>query len=125
MARKDLCGRRILIVEDDFFIASDITAAFRAAGAQVVGPAATLRQALDLIARTDLLDGAVLDINLGGEMSFGLVDALRTRNIPAVFASGYDRCVIPPAYRALPLCEKPVNPLHCARILFEQKIPPS
>jgi CheY-like chemotaxis protein len=72
-----LAGRRILLVEDDFIIADDFTAAFEAAGAEVVGPAATLQKALELLEHTERLDGAVLDINLQGDLVFEVVDALQ------------------------------------------------
>lgn len=113
-----LAGRRLLLVEDDFFIADDFTAAFEAAGAEVVGPAATLRAALDLIEQTEHLDGAVLDINLQGELVYEVVDALKARNVPVIFASGYDHGSIPERYADIPFCEKPVDPTRCAKDLF-------
>lgn len=115
---KTLAGRHILLVEDDFFIADDFAATFEGAGATVVGPAATLPQALDLIARTERIDGAVLDINLQGEMAYALADALRARGVPVIFASGYDRGTIPERYADVPLCEKPVDPTQCAKAMF-------
>ena len=114
----DLAGRHILLVEDDFFIAEDFRSAFTSAGATVVGPVGTLPQALDLIARTERLDGAVLDINLQGEMAYALVDTLRERGVPVIFASGYDRGTIPERYADVPLCEKPVDPMQCAATMF-------
>ena len=115
---KTLAGRRILIVEDDFFIADDFAATFEGAGAQVVGPAATLSEAFDLIERTERLDGALLDINLQGELAYTLADALRARGVPIVFATGYDRGAIPERYADIPLCEKPVDPQQVARAMF-------
>ncbi len=115
---RTLAGRRILIVEDDFFIADDFAATCEAAGATVVGPAATLAEALDLTQRTERLDGALLDINLQGEMAYALADALRARSVPIVFATGFDRGAIPDRYADIPLCEKPVDPQQVARAMF-------
>jgi CheY-like chemotaxis protein len=85
---------------------------------KVVGPVASLSDALDLIARTDRLDGAILDINLQGEMVYPLVDALKARDVPVVFSSGYGRHDIPARYADVPLCEKPVDTEKVARSMF-------
>lgn len=113
-----LAGRKILIVEDDFFIADDFAALFEEAGATVVGPVASLQEALDLVARTERLDGALLDINLQGETAFPLADALRARGVPVVFATGYDRGAIAERYADIPLIEKPVDPRQVAKAMF-------
>ncbi|TNC47699.1 response regulator [Rubellimicrobium rubrum] len=113
-----LAGRRILLVEDDFIIADDVAAAFGSAGAEVVGPAATPRKALELIKQTERLDGAMLDINLQGDLVYAVVDALQARGVPVIFASGYDRSAIPERYADIPFCEKPVDRARCAKDLF-------
>jgi CheY-like chemotaxis protein len=74
---RPLVGCKILIVEDDYFIADDFAAILEAAGAWIVGPAGTLSDAMGLMERTERLDGAILDINLHGEMAYTLADALR------------------------------------------------
>ena len=111
-------GRHILLVEDDFFIAEDLAAALKAAGAHVVGPAASIARAQDLIARTEHLDGAIIDIHLNGELSYPLADVLVARGVSVVFATGYDRGSIPENYAHIALCEKPVDPAQCARAMF-------
>src|SRR3954453_11157705 len=102
-----LTGHRILLVEDEYFIADDMAQSFREHGIEVVGPAASVADALDLIRDTERLDGAVLDINLRGEMVFPVADALETRNVPFLFATGYDAAIVPARYRHIPRCEKP------------------
>lgn len=119
MAIQCLAGRRILVVEDDFFAADDLVNSLTEAGATVLGPVATVSQGLALIACSDRLDGAVLDINLGGEMSFILADALLARGVAVVFASGYDRETIPERFVDVPLCHKPVDTEQCAEALFK------
>lgn len=113
-----LAGWKILIVEDDFLIADDFASLFEGAGATVVGPVATLSDAMDLMERTERLDGAVLDINLRGEMVYRLADALRARSVPMVFATGYDRGTIPECYADIPLCGKPIQLEQIARAIF-------
>lgn len=112
-----LQGRRILLVEDDYLIATDLARAFGAAGAEIAGPVPTVGEALAL-ARQAPLDGAVLDIDLQGEDVYPVADALKRRRIPFIFATGYDAGVIPPAYDGAPRCEKPVEPVMLARLLF-------
>jgi CheY-like chemotaxis protein len=111
-------GRHILLVEDDFFIALDITASLKAAGARVVGPAASLAEALALVARVEQLDGALLDINLRGEVVYPVADALRARSVPFVFVTGYDRTSIPAPYANVPVCEKPFHLDRAVRAIF-------
>ena len=71
-----LAGRRVLLVEDDFFVVEDMRLEFEAIGASVIGPAATVDDALRLVAATDRLDAAVLDVNLRGAMVYPVADAL-------------------------------------------------
>ena len=119
-----LRGRRLLLVEDDFFVAFDFAETLREGGAEVVGPAATIDDALDLIEAAERLDGAVVDINLGGEMAYEVADALRARGVPFVFATGYDQASIPAAYADAARCEKPVDAPSIARALFGRAGPP-
>ena len=65
-------------------------------------------EALDL-ARMEHLDGAVLDVNLGGETVWPVAGALAARGVPVVLATGYDEGTIPPDHAHLPRCEKPVD----------------
>jgi DNA-binding NtrC family response regulator len=113
-----LAGKRLLVVEDEYLIASDLVAALEEARAEVVGPAATVEAALQLVASEDsTLDGAVLDINLRDQRVFPVADALEARGVPFVFATGYDEGSIPPAYRGMPRYEKPVDKQKLLEIL--------
>lgn len=115
-----LVGRRVLVVEDDFFIADTLAKALRTAGAEVIGPVGSIDDALDLLEDTDQLDGALLDLNLHGEMAYPVADALRERAIPFTFATGYDEGAIPSRYSDVPFCEKPVGADVLVRALFRQ-----
>ncbi|HEV7251862.1 MAG TPA: response regulator [Mesorhizobium sp.] len=116
-ARED-ASRTVLLVEDEYFIADDMARAFEAQGVEVLGPAGSMEDALKLIEGADRLDGAVLDINLQGEMAFAVADALHNRGVPFVFATGYDRDVIPERFAHVIRCEKPVEPAKVTRSLF-------
>lgn len=101
-------SRRVLIVEDDYFIATDLASGFADAGFEIVGPVPSVETALAAI-EGGPIDGAVLDINLNGETVYDLADALITRGASVVFVTGYERWDIPERYRSLPLCLKPVD----------------
>lgn len=103
-----LAGLCVLVVEDDYFIATEMCSALRAAGAAVIGPARDLKTGLSAI-RDERIDCAVLDINLHGRMAFELATQLRTRNIPTIFATGYDASVIPDELADTLRLEKPVD----------------
>ena len=113
-----LTGRRVLLVEDDYFIAADLKTWFEEGGAQVLGPVPSVDEALALIAGTDAIDAAVLDINLQDELVYPVADALQARGVPFLFATGYDPASVPPPHGAVPLCQKPIDPQVVARTLF-------
>ena len=83
-----LNGKRILVVEDEALIAVMVEDMLIDMGSEVVGPAATIEQALAL-ARTQELDGAVLDVNVRGERIDAVAEALARRGVPVLFATGY------------------------------------
>ncbi|MBM0108047.1 response regulator [Steroidobacter sp. S1-65] len=103
-----LDGVRVLVVEDDYFIADEICNTLRAHGAEVIGPSPDVEQGRRL-ARTQPIDCAVLDINLQGDLAFGLANELRERDTPAIFATGYDDSVLPEEFTGVVRLEKPVN----------------
>lgn len=81
---------RIMLVEDEALIAVELADLLGFFGCQVDAVFGVLDDAMKwLEAREEPLDGAVLDINLGGEMVFPLADRLRERGVPFVFATGY------------------------------------
>lgn len=113
-----LSGRRVLVVEDEYFVADDVARRLEARGAEVIGPVGDVDDALDLIDDTERLHAAVLDLNLKGEMAFPVADALIERGVPFVFATGYDQGAIPERYSKFARCEKPIDPDKIARALL-------
>lgn len=116
--QESLSGRRILVVEDDFLIGHDFAQSLEELGATVLGPVGNIDDALDLVARTPDLHGAVLDLNLGGEMSYPIADALAERGIPFVFTTGYDKSNIATRFTSIPRCEKPVEVSKVVQAIF-------
>ncbi|WP_414472495.1 response regulator [Microvirga sp. M2] len=108
---------RVLVVEDEYFIADDMAKALEKLGAEVVGPVPKPDKALMLLSSGEGIDAAVLDINLRGEEVFPVADALAERGIPFVFATGYDPSSVPVAYADVPRWEKPFNPDALAQAL--------
>ena len=114
-----LSGKRILVVEDEYLIADDLAAELRRHGAEVVGPVASLPQAMDLAADPAPIDVAILDINLREKQAYPLIDRLRARQVQVLIASGYDALAISERYRALPRCEKPASPQRVRQAVAE------
>ena len=108
LAPRLLEGLKVLVVEDNLLLAEVTKILLEDSGCQVVGPAGWLERGLEL-AQDEPLDGAVLDINLHGEMSFAIAEVLCARGVPFVFVTGYeDRSIVPMAYRSAPRLDKPV-----------------
>ena len=115
---KALQGRRVLIVEDEMIVAWLLTDMLEEIGCTIVGPARTVAQAIKLI-ESEALDAATLDVNLNGEFSYPVADALWARSIPFLFSTGYDRSRLREGYQALPMLQKPYHHLELEKALIE------
>lgn len=81
----------ILVVEDEALIAMTVIDMIEDMGHTVIGSAATVMKAVDLIGLLgSRIDACVLDANLGGTSSAPVAAALRTAGIPFLVTSGYD-----------------------------------
>lgn len=109
MDGRPLENRRILVVEDEFFMADELRQKLEAAGALVIGPAPSVERALALIKDEITIDAALLDVNLGGNMSYPVAEALIVRSVPFIFTSGYDESVFSEHYALMPRCQKPTE----------------
>ncbi len=116
-----LVGCRILVVEDDYMIGTDVVDMLTSAGAVPVGPVGRVAEALALAADgARPLDLAILDVNLHGVPSYPVADALIARGIPVVFTTGFSADAVDPAYRGHPRLEKPVSERALLQILRTQ-----
>jgi CheY-like chemotaxis protein len=107
--RATLTGRRILVVEDEYFLADDIGKALRALGAEIAGPVGHLEDAVQMLHNGGVLDAAVLDVNVRTAMIFPVARELRARHVPFVFTTGYDKTTIEAEFQDVPLWEKPID----------------
>ncbi|WFU44229.1 response regulator [Bradyrhizobium sp. CB82] len=112
-----LAGRRILVVEDEYFLADDIGKTLRALGADVAGPVGHIEDAVKILHDGGILDAAVLDVNIRAEMIFPIARELRTRQVPFVFTTGYDKISISSEFQDVLLLEKPIDLAAMARKL--------
>jgi CheY-like chemotaxis protein len=115
-----LAGCRVLVVEDEPLVAMDLAAALAALGCEVVGPVATLDEALrvsEAETAAGRLSAAVLDVNLQGVMSFPLADFLAERRVPFVYATGYGELSEVGGDAAPCVLRKPVAPAELADAL--------
>jgi DNA-binding response OmpR family regulator len=78
---------RILVVDDEPLISMLIEDWLDELGCEVVGPARSVEHGLDLAGNADL-DAAILDVNLAGQNSVSVANALKLRGIPFAFATG-------------------------------------
>ena len=86
--RSPLAGCRILVVEDEMLIMMDAEDMLHDLGCETVVTAATVDKALGFIG-SEVIDAALLDMNLNGDRSYAVADALAVRGIPFAFATGY------------------------------------
>lgn len=104
-----LSGRSILVVEDDYHIASDLAFQLSSANIDVIGPVANVDNALKLIGSKPDLAGAVLDIRLGDGDVFPVADELKRLGLPYVFATGFEPDLVPARHADRMLLRKPVE----------------
>jgi len=103
-----LNGLRLLIVEDEAMVAMMVEDMLEDLGCVVVDVAGTLSRGLALVADPGLdLDGAILDVNLGGDKVYPVAEALTARGIPFIFATGYGIGGIAETFSHVPALAKP------------------
>ncbi|HUO12245.1 MAG TPA: HWE histidine kinase domain-containing protein [Caulobacteraceae bacterium] len=110
-------GRRILIVEDAVLLALELEAGLTEAGAQVVGAAANIEEALKLSEQP--FDVAVLDANLNGTPVTPVAEALAALGKRFIFATGYGDNAPAPAGFDAPVVRKPYNVAQIAAAVAE------
>ena len=109
-------GRRVLVVEDEALVAMLVEDALLDAGFSVIGPAATVEEAMNFLA-AERPDAVVLDLNLAGETSTPVADALASRGIPYVIATGYGASGLPAGHQQAMVLAKPYDPSELTAML--------
>lgn len=95
---------RILVAEDEAIIAQSLAMMLEELGYQVVGPVATVAEALRLTAGR-AMDVALVDYSLRDGTTDDLAAALREGGIPFLLMSGFDRTTL--ARLGAPILQKP------------------
>lgn len=103
----NLRGRRVLIVEDAVLLALELETGLSEAGAEVIGPAYELEEAMALLDQP--IDAAVLDANLNGHSVIPVAEVLAARGVPFVFATGYGEAGGGPNGFDAPIIRKPYD----------------
>lgn len=111
-----LIGLRVLVVEDEMLVSMLLEAYLKELGCEVTGVAAQLKHGISKAASLPI-DAAVLDVNLGEELSWPVAKALRGRGVPIIFATGYELGRMPPELGDVPVLAKPYTKAQVARAL--------
>jgi CheY-like chemotaxis protein len=111
-------GRKVLLVEDEAMVALMMSDFISELGFEVVGPYAKVSEAMAAV-QADVLDAAVLDINLNGEMVYPVADALKAKKVPFVFVSGYALDGMDQRFSSVPVFQKPVEWAELRKLLVQ------
>jgi CheY-like chemotaxis protein len=114
--RNLLSGRRVLVVEDEMMVLMNIEGALADLGCAAISVAATADDALALL-EAEHFDVAMLDVNLGGQTSYRVADALARRSIPFVFSTGYGEHGLESRFGDRPVLQKPYSDADLAAAL--------
>ena len=111
-----LAGVRVLVVEDEYYIADDLRRGLSGVGAKIIGPVGSVAQAEAAIEEGGF-DCAVLDLNLHGENAAQLADQLKILGVPFAIATGYGRDALPSRHKDVPRLEKPFDPTQVVELI--------
>jgi two-component system, chemotaxis family, sensor kinase Cph1 len=108
---------RVLVVEDSALIAVDLASLLEDGGHVVIGPASTVSEALALIDEA-AIDAALLDVNLDGEFSGSVAEALAARGVPFAVVTGFDDAVLAGlGFAGVPVLQKPFDDVSIKAVL--------
>lgn len=107
---------QVLVVEDEALIAMLVARMLEDGGFSVIGPAADIKEALELV-HTHSPDAALLDIELGGERIYPVADALEEQGVPYAFLTGFGKGVLPERFRDVPTLDKPADASTITRLM--------
>jgi two-component SAPR family response regulator len=107
----------ILLLEDDLLLAMDMEDHLLQTGHKIVGPFGRIADAIDAIPRNELA-GAIVDLNLHGELSFPVIEMLQEHSVPVIVCSGYAELPeVKNRLIGLPMLPKPWNTQKLDRLM--------
>jgi len=124
MDERILAGKRVLVIEDEMLVLMTIEDMLGDLGCTSIGAAADIETALASLAE-NTFDLATLDLNLNGERSYAIAEALNVRHIPFAFATGYGEHGVDKAYGDHPVLTKPFSHFqfnHVIRCLMTDEV---
>ena len=114
-----LTGRRVLIVEDESLVAMLLETILEDMGCTPIGPASNIDDGLAMVADSEHLDAALLDVNVAGRQVFPVAEALKARGVPFVFSTGYGEGGLPDEWRGQSTIQKPFTEAAVRDALFK------
>jgi DNA-binding response OmpR family regulator len=98
---------RIFVIDDEPLITAMMEDWLSELDHVVVGPAHNLASAFEMAGNE--IDAAIVDVSLGKDNSYPLVDALMARGVPFALVTGHGEEGIDPRYRSQPALRKPFD----------------
>jgi CheY-like chemotaxis protein len=109
--RPNIQGSRILFLKDEPLVAIQSEETLRSAGCHVLSPASRVHETLKLL-EVNRPDAALIDVNVAGELSYPVADALITQGVPLAFVTGYAvSSSFPNRFQNCPVVAKPFTAL--------------
>jgi two-component sensor histidine kinase/DNA-binding response OmpR family regulator len=108
LAATPVAGNRLLLIEDEALVGMMMKDTLLELGFEVIGPYGTVADATAAIFDEDF-HGAILDVNLDGELVYPLAEMVAARGVPFVFVTGYSADGIDTRFAEIPVLQKPVE----------------
>jgi CheY-like chemotaxis protein len=118
LSKRQLSNCKVLVVEDEMMIAMLIEDMLDEFGCKLVGSATSISRALDLIGK-EQVEVAILDLNLDGQDTYAIADALRQNNVPFIFATGHGSAGLRQDYGNRSVLQKPFQARDLETALME------
>jgi CheY-like chemotaxis protein len=110
-----LKGLRVLVVEDEAIVSLLLCDLLEDLGCIVIGPVHDAPSALEAVEQP--LDCATLDLNLAGDKTYRVADALSDHHIPFIFTTGYSH--VDQRFASVPRVLKPFDNADIQRALLK------
>lgn len=115
-AAPSLSGKRILVIEDEYLVATEVAHILSTLGAATT-MSASLQDAMEAAAAA--ADGAVIDIQLRDETAFPVIEKLRAAGVPVILVTGYDISIVPADLAGCPQLSKPFTTVQLQRAALD------